>query len=54
MLLTDILIQCARTHTGGERRFLFHPFLHGMVEEIRHKMIIKEKGLCNTALGRDK
>ena len=50
MFLTDIFIQCARTHPRRERCFLFHAFLHGVVEEIRHRMIIKEKGLCKTAL----
>src|SRR5687767_1066955 len=36
VFLTDILIQRARTHTRGKRRFGPHAFLQGMVEEISH------------------
>jgi len=32
MLLADEFLQCARTHTSRQRRFVFHTFLHGVVE----------------------
>ena len=40
VFLADILIQRARAHPRGERRFAFHAFLHGVVEKIGHKIIL--------------
>jgi hypothetical protein len=46
VFLPDVFLQRARTHPRGERRFAFHPFLHGVVEEIGHERDYKgEKDL---------
>ena len=36
VFLPDVFLQRARTHPRGKRRFGFHAFLHGIVEEIGH------------------
>ena len=40
VLLADVLVQGARAHAGGQRGFGFHAFLHGVVEEVGHGVIV--------------
>ena len=40
LLLPDELVQRARAHAGGQRGLGIHAFLHGMVEEVGHGLIV--------------
>ncbi len=40
LFLADELIQAAWAHPGSQRGFGIHAFLHGVVEEIRHGVIV--------------
>ncbi len=42
LLLVVFAMTWARVDTGGQRRFHFHSFLHGMIEEIGHRLIINK------------
>ena len=40
LLLADELVQGARAHAGGQRGFGVHAFLHGVVKEVGHGVIV--------------
>ena len=52
VFLTDKFLQRALPHAGGKRSFGFHAFLHDVVKEIGHEMILPLPSV-KTPLSRD-